>query len=67
MMMACGKRDREISNVIGVHESVVGSTIQQLMHRTGAVNRPSLIAYYLYHKLFRNADGLPTLDAAFEN
>ena len=67
MMMACGKRDREISSVIGVHESVVGSTIQQLMHRTGAVNRPSLIAYYLYHKLFRNADGLPSLEAALEN
>jgi DNA-binding NarL/FixJ family response regulator len=69
MMMACGRRDRDIASVIGVHESVVMSTIQQLMHRTGAVNRPSLIAYYLYHKLFRNADGLPALDldAALEN
>ena len=67
MMMTCGRRDREIASVLGVHESVVASTIQQLMHRTGAVNRPSLIAYYLYHKLFRNADGLPALDGAFQN
>ena len=67
MMMACGKRDREVATVLGVHESVVASTIQQLMHRTGAVNRPSLIAYYLYHKLFRNADGLPALGAVLEN
>ena len=67
MMMTCGRRDREIAITIGVHESVVGSTIQQLMHRTGAVNRPSLIAYYLYHKLFRNADGIPSLGAVLEN
>jgi len=66
-MMAGGRRDRDISSVIGVQESVVGSTIQQLMHRTGAINRPSLVAYYLYHKLFRNADGLASLDATLEN
>jgi DNA-binding NarL/FixJ family response regulator len=66
MLMTCGRANREISAVIAVHESVVSATIQQLMHRTGAVNRPSLIAYYLYHKLFRN-EGMPALDTAMQN
>ena len=64
MLMTCGRSNREIANVIAVHESVVASTIQQLMHRTGAINRPSLIAYYLYHKLFRS-EGVPA--GAMEN
>jgi DNA-binding NarL/FixJ family response regulator len=66
MLMTCGRNNREIATVVGVHESVVAATIQQLMHRTGAVNRPSLIAYYLYHKLFRN-EGQPALDTALQN
>ena len=66
MLMTCGRTNREIASVIAVHESVVAATIQQLMHRTGAVNRPSLIAYYLYHKLFRN-EALPAMDAAYQN
>jgi len=66
MLMTCGRTNREIANVIAVHESVVASTIQQLMHRTGAVNRPSLIAYYLYHKLFRS-EGLPAVDGVLQN
>ncbi len=67
MLMTCGRSNREIANTIGIHESVVASAIQQLMHRTGAVNRPSLIAYYLYHKLFRNEGAPPTMDAVLEN
>jgi len=63
MLMTCGRSNREIATVIAVHETVVASTIQQLMHRTGAINRPSLIAYYLYHKLFRN-EGVPSLDGS---
>ncbi|MBI3665322.1 MAG: response regulator transcription factor [Acidobacteria bacterium] len=62
-LMACGRSNREIGTVIGVPETVVVSTIHQLMHRTGAVNRPSLIAYFLYHKLFRG-EALPMMDAS---
>ncbi|HZS51508.1 MAG TPA: response regulator transcription factor [Bryobacterales bacterium] len=61
-LMACGRSNKEIGRVIGVDETIVSSTIHQLMHRTGAVNRPSLIAYYLYHKLFRG-ESLPAMDA----
>lgn len=61
-LMACGRTNKEIGKVVGVDEMVVSSTIHQLMHRTGAVNRPSLIAYYLYHKLFRG-ESLPTEEA----
>ncbi|HYM13868.1 MAG TPA: response regulator transcription factor [Bryobacterales bacterium] len=66
MLMACGRGNREIAAVISVDESIVASTIHQLMHRTGAVNRPSLIAYYLYHKLFRG-ESLPIMDKALDN
>ena len=62
MLMTCGRTNKETAAVIAVHESIVAATIQQLMHRTGAVNRPSLIAYYLYHKLFRS-EGVPVIDA----
>ena len=67
MLMACGRGNKEIGRVIGVEEGVVSSTIHQLMHRTGAINRPSLIAYYLYHKLFRGGEGLPAMDEVMEN
>ena len=65
-LMACGRSNKELSVVMGVPETVVVSTLHQLMHRTGAVNRPSLIAYYLYHKLFRG-EGLPMMDSATQN
>lgn len=66
-LMACGRSNKEISRVVGVDEMVVSSTIHQLMHRTGAVNRPSLIAYYLYHKLFRGDTTPESMDAALQN
>ncbi len=68
MLMACGRSNRDIGRVIAVDENVISSTIHQLMHRTGAVNRPSLIAYYLYHKLFRG-EQMPgmDMDAVLEN
>ncbi len=66
MLMACGRTNKEIGRVVGVDEGVVSSSIHQLMHRTGAINRPSLIAYYLYHKLFRGSD-VPSMDQVAEN
>ena len=65
-MMACGRSNKEIGAVVGVPEPVVASTIHQLMHRTGAVNRPSLVAYYLYHKLFRG-EASAMFDATMAN
>ena len=61
LLMACGRSDREIAQTLGLDHSIVASCLHQLMHRTGAPNRPTLIALYLYHKLFRS-DVLPTLD-----
>jgi DNA-binding NarL/FixJ family response regulator len=66
MLMACGRGNREIAVNIGVDETVITATLHQLMHRTGAVNRPSLIAYYLYHKLFRG-EAPPMMDKAMAN
>ncbi len=66
MLMVCGRTNREIATVISVPENVIVSTIHQLMHRTGAVNRPSLIAFYLYHKLFRG-EAPPAMDPVLVN
>ncbi|MBI3694675.1 MAG: response regulator transcription factor [Acidobacteria bacterium] len=61
LLMACGRSDREIAQTLGVDQSIITSCLHQVMHRTGAPNRPTLIALYLYHKLFRS-DFLTTLD-----
>ena len=65
-LMTCGRSNKEVANTLCLPESVVASTIHQLTHRTGAVNRASLIAYYLYHKLFRG-ENPSQLGLALEN
>ncbi len=61
LLMACGRSDKEIAQILGVNDSIVSACLHQLTHRTGAVNRPTLIALYLYHKLFRS-EILETMD-----
>ena len=65
MLMTCGRSNKEMAATLGVDDSIVTATMHQMMHRTGAVNRPSLIAYYLYHKLFRGDSSL--LDKSMAN
>ena len=61
LLMACGRSDKEIAQTLGIADSIVNACLNQLMHRTGAVNRQTLIALYLYHKLFRS-EILETMD-----
>lgn len=66
LLMACGRTDKEIARTLALDESIVTACLHQLMHRTGAVNRPTLIALYLYHKLFRS-EILPSMDQSVLN
>ena len=66
LLMACGRSDREIAQMLSLDQSIITSCLHQVMHRTGAPNRPTLIALYLYHKLFRS-DLITTLDQQVVN